>query len=397
MRDAPDPAIRTLMRQIRHYADQLIAAQSDSSIESPSIANQTRTVLTYLDRCQKLNDAETFLRLMFCFGNTLLVSSNQEVFDQLLTAALSQPNLPDEEHIRLASTMILLLIERGELGRGQQVLDTARVAATTPTLQAEWWNRQGNLLAFSKQFTKGEEAYLKALALAEQADKPRLVFAINNNLGDMAYMEDRLNEALPFYMQALQVAEELNDLEYMAAAEMGLGMTHGDLRQFDQALLYNERARQHAEAAGDMVGLLRCYNNFAYVATLMKEWETCKRWASETLLRTRQLGDRFREGFSLHLLGEGCLHLGEYEAACAHLIAAIAVRRELKSDFYLVLTIQLMHKLVEALQNDTTLEPAERATLIEQCLEALGTDYNSPKWLDFSYSAGRSTLESWGD
>lgn len=372
-----DPTTTALVhQQLQHFVAWLLADPSAMS-EAFGYSNPHPLVLNFLEKCQRLSDSALHARLLEQFGAALQQSTHLDVLGRHLSVALTYPDLSNTQRVRLGCLHVRLLGHRGEVEQAAQVLEATWPAADSHLLQAELYNRLGVLLEIKEEYEASQQAYWQALALAEAEHDLRLLAFVYNNLGNCAYAQDRYEEAVSYFQQAIDVAQEI-ERSYLAPAEGGMAMTLGEMQRYEEAEYYHQLAHQHYEEAADRVGVLRVALNRCYLARVQKDLEAAKRFASFALVEAKRLGDWQREATALHNLGYVQLQEGEYEAACEHLIQAFDKRRWLGKALYERTSEELIQTMIERVKADSQLNEDLRSPLLQRLSSALGREVGAP-------------------
>lgn len=374
----PTPILETqaarprLRRTLRHYVDHLVGASTGTAMPPISPASQGEVVLSLLAKCLALGDTESHVRLLQHFATLLARSAPLQQLDQHLATALSRGDLSPTERVELASLRMRLLIQLGDRKNAAALLAaTWPTVAEDPHLQAELFIRQGLLAVTFGDYAAGQQAYERGLALALEHGDAARASIIYNYLGNMLYALDRYEEALVHYEQALEVAQGLEDPLHCARAEGGLAMTLDELGRYEEAEEHFKAARSCAEQAGDLFSVLSVDLNLSYHAILQGRYGEAKIPASRALTLARRLGDLHREATAWHNLGRACLGAGEYEDAWVHLAQALEKRLWLGKPLFTQTTLDVISRLVQAVEADRTLAPEIRQRLLQECREAL--------------------------
>lgn len=355
-----------LQRQLQHYVKQMRASPPDLTI---SPVSHKETVLTLLSRCQALDEMESYVSLLEAFGAGLQKNSHMGLLDHHLETGLALSTLSNAQRVELASLRIRLLVQRGDHHLAQQVLESAWPSADTPQLRAELYNREGVLREVQGDYWASQQRHEQALQLAQPHGELALVAVIYNNLGNWAYKQDRYEEAIDYYMNALEAAEQIDNPGYSAPPEGGLGMTLDELGEYEEARQYHVAARGHYEQAGNMLGLVRTDLNMSYAALEQGNVAEAKELAGRALRLAQQLGDLHREASAWHNLGRAYHLEKNYEAAVECLLKALEKRRWLGEALYEQGTLKRIKEVAEALAEDERLEPERRDYLLRQCRE----------------------------
>jgi tetratricopeptide (TPR) repeat protein len=361
-----------LQRQMRLYVTRLIAKAK----KSPTLSESTKEmVLNFLDKSKLLGDTQRYVQLLEHFANDLQKSTHIGMLDQHLDTALANPELSNKLRVELSSLRILLLIRRGELALAQQVLDGAWAAADMPLLQAILHNREGVLLKVSGMYEASQQQYEEALRLALSQNDLALISSIYNNLGNLAHAQDNYQEAVTYYTNGLQAAEELGAPRHCAPLEGGLAMTLDELEQYEEANRYHAIARIHYSEAGHLMGVVRCDLNQSLQALMRGKFVEAKALAGRALELALQLGDTSRLAAAWHNLGHAYQIEGKYEIAAEYMLKALQRRRWLGESFYEEYTFKQIKKLIKSLEADNAIDPARRQKILQPCYDALKNNH----------------------
>jgi DNA-binding SARP family transcriptional activator len=129
---------------------------------------------------------------------------------------------------------------------------------------------------------------------------------------------------------ALSSAQRLADRQGEAWVLNSIGMLHGEQRA-DDAVGYFEQALAIYRAIGDQRGQAQAANNLAFSYRFLERYEEAVAALLDALELQRQVGRRFGEGVALCNLGEAYLELGRHDEAIARSQEALAVVREIGS------------------------------------------------------------------
>ena len=178
-----------------------------------------------------------------------------------------------------------------------------------------------------------------------------------------------LERCLKYAQQLLTTAERASDRNWQAAAQRLLGMAYqrqflvAEARQHLDAALYlyrliqkpkgcaltlqsqghlaislghyavassyYQQAFEIVEQLGDLAGMTAECINLGYAASFQADYASEQKYAQRSLALARQIQNRFLEGMSLQNLGDAQRGLGNLEAACQALNAALEIMVEL--------------------------------------------------------------------
>ncbi|MFL5734667.1 MAG: tetratricopeptide repeat protein [Chloroflexia bacterium] len=135
-------------------------------------------------------------------------------------------------------------------------------------------------------------------------DAYNLVF-LNNNLGGIALNQERLDEALGFYGEALRSLEQIGGSPYVIGTlHMNLGATLVRRREIEAAREHLERSCDYFEQAKVRDFLPEMHRHMAEAALAAGEPAEAVAEAEQALGLARELDMRGEEGSSLRVLGE---------------------------------------------------------------------------------------------
>jgi tetratricopeptide (TPR) repeat protein len=327
-------------------------------------------VLNFLDKSKLLGDTQRYVQLLDHFANDLQRSTHIGMLDQHLDTALANPELENQQRVKLSCVRVLLLIYRGELPLAEQVVEAAWAAADTPLLQAMLHNRKGVFLEVSGMYQASKEQYEQALRLALSQNDLALISSIYNNLGNLAYAQDSYEEALVYYANGLEVAEELKEPRHCAPLEGSLAMTQDDLGRYEEANPYHSAARRHYSEAGHLMGVVRCDLNKGLQALMRGKFAEAKVLAGRAFELAQELGDTSRMAAAWHNLGRAYQIEGKYEIAAEYMLKALQRRRWLGEISYEQHTLTRFKELISTLEANNTMDPSRRQKILQQCYQA---------------------------
>jgi DNA-binding SARP family transcriptional activator len=149
-----------------------------------------------------------------------------------------------------------------------------------------------------------------------------------NNLG-MAYGQQRMEESVACFEQALALYQELGDGQGEARAATNVAKAYFDLGRFGEALAAGQRSlgiqRQFGKRYGEGITL----DNLGCAYRELAEYDEAIDCLQQALAIFRELGDRDAEADSLSDLGAAYLGQGEMGQAVASLREALAIQRDI--------------------------------------------------------------------
>ena len=182
----------------------------------------------------------------------------------------------------------------------------------------------GKLGGFRGEYAEASRLGAEGLAILEgHAELAGLSDALREH-GMVSFLAGDVERAAGLFERALAAGLEIGDQRAVANASFSLALTHHvsgriDLaRQHYEVCLATDRAQSHRGSEGSVL------NNLGHLALLEGDLSTARRLLRESLLASREAGDRRRIAFTLSAVAGLIVREGEPERALAIDAAALA-------------------------------------------------------------------------
>jgi DNA-binding SARP family transcriptional activator len=195
-----------------------------------------------------------------------------------------------------------------------------------------------------------------------------------NNLG-MAYGQQRMDESVGCFEQALALYRDLGDAAGEARAATNVAMAHLDLRRFDEALAAAKRSLAIQRQAGKRYGEGMALDILGCACRELARFDEAIEYLGQALAIFRELGDRDAEAESLSDLGDAYLGQGWVDRAVGALLEALAIRRDIGDRYGQALTLHRLGRTQHRAGNPG--EARESLSEALRLLEDLGDDVQS--------------------
>ena len=188
--------------------------------------------------------------------------------------------------------------------------------------------------------------YLQAADLARELDQPLWEAEAWHRLGRVhrKYLEER-REAIRYYRRALPLFEELGEMDRQSTVLNSLGRLHYDLGEMDPALDHWRRALPLARRSGDRRGEAGILHNLALAARYLGEVQQVLTSYDRSLEILRELDAPEELGRAFHNRGRLYQALGQPRQALADLDRALAIGRELDEPRLLALVLTAIGRI----------------------------------------------------
>ena len=225
---------------------------------------------------------------------------------------------------------------------------------------------------------------LPLLPPAEQA-------AVMRRLGQVLELVGKWREAGAYYRQALELAEQLDDRQGQAQAQVLMGELLRKQGQYDEARRWLAQAQAGFEALGDRSGVAQVFHylgslasqqgdhasasglyeaslairrelgeqpgiasllsNLGIVARSQGDYARARRLHQESLAIRRELGNKWAIGVSLNNLANVAIDLGEFQEARTRLEEALRLMREVGDRYVIATFLDNLGNAARALQD----------------------------------------------
>ncbi len=242
----------------------------------------------------------------------------------------------DSEHIQIATDIIISFFEFLE-GRGlydlacsmtQSVVERARDADVLNGLPLLLRNI-GRIQRNRGHATASRMTFLEALAIAENLDDKESQATLNMSVGTSYVDAGKYELAERYYRQGLMLARETGDIEGISSLLQNLGVVAGNRGAYDQAEAYFQESLTLAREIGHRERISALLPNLGAVAEERGAYNQAGAYYQEGLALAREIGHRERISRSLTGLGVVAANRGEYEQAEAHFQEGLKVAREI--------------------------------------------------------------------
>jgi tetratricopeptide (TPR) repeat protein len=244
----------------------------------------------------------------------------------LLTPHVTDQSGLTEEAVLFSEAILYLGEEQRALGFLRAILP-----AQMPSADRGLYRRAVNMMGVAcfavGELDEANAALHDALDMATQDDDPLLLAQATNNLGAIANLQGRHEDALWHYRLAIPTLQRIGQRQRLANVYHNIGITCRDTGDLEQADEHERRAIEYAtESDGARLAAMGRTGR-AEIALLRGDAplaESTARLAAEDL---RQLGDLLNEADAHRVVGAACGAQQRYDDALAALDHALSIAR----------------------------------------------------------------------
>jgi predicted ATPase len=214
-------------------------------------------------------------------------------------------------------------------------------------------------------FREGRQWIAEILARTPFPPSPTLAQVLMG-AGNMAWRQDDLEAARPYYEQCLEVRRKIGDEHGIAGVLGSLGNVAQSLGEWHEARSLFEQALEISRRDGHKSWQgtsLTCLGN---VSRYLGDFEIARRYLEDAVSITNETGNRVGEAIALQSLGDLLTDVGDIEGATSCLDRSIAMQAKL-GDHHSHANARLGLAAVAVRQGD----PARSRPLFEMALRAL--------------------------
>ncbi|MEM7531380.1 MAG: tetratricopeptide repeat protein [Chloroflexota bacterium] len=133
--------------------------------------------------------------------------------------------------------------------------------------------------------------------------------------GAVKLRNNEYEEAIEYFLSALEIAQRLDYTEAIAKTCNGLSVLYGYLGQFDNAQVYYDQAKAGYQQIGKFTSIIGCDTNHANQLNLAGDHAQASKLAQQVLSQLRAVNYPTGENIAIQILAEAKLGLGNLDEA----------------------------------------------------------------------------------
>jgi len=166
--------------------------------------------------------------------------------------------------------------------------------------------RQSTVYRSLSEYSKSEKMLSSAIQYFDETqDSAFLVYSMID-LGRLAQIQNRNDQAISYFQNAIQLAINLKDKNSQARAENYLGQLFKDQKQFDKALQHYREALELVTEIEFQPGISACLTNMAEIYVIQKAHDKAFEYLDRAREMKKEMGDKL--GLSRVLLNIAGVH-----------------------------------------------------------------------------------------
>ncbi|MFX1252364.1 MAG: tetratricopeptide repeat protein [Promethearchaeota archaeon] len=235
-----------------------------------------------------------FLAFILAGGLSRHTEAEEYALTAINMANKSQDSFEQQASLVARCALAISYSLRGLYEQVNEITTSAlKIASNTPTSDRHWKAWLLNALSISEENRGSVEAALlplyQAKEIFEQLEHTQALAIINNNLGNILYLQGKYEECLSFYENAYLTLQDAGDQHNAAKALSNLGRVYHRLGHYREALRFFERTYTDFQALGDkaaitenLIRMGRTYRELGKLKVAEENFKKAKSLARET-------------------------------------------------------------------------------------------------------------------
>lgn len=209
----------------------------------------------------------------------------------------------------------LSLSRLGETDRAREYIMRALELSTEELEQLELRQELVGLQIAAGHFQEAEQESHRQLERASRLNNSRLQGAIYTDLGIASFFQDKHDDAIRYFREALRTYDLLNEKSQVINAINNIGNALSAKGEYEEAIQYWERALQASKEYGTLNQQSQIYNNLGIAHYNLKHYPQARDYYVAALDISSRAGSRLNLAIAMNNLGEVHMVEGDYERA----------------------------------------------------------------------------------
>ncbi len=203
----------------------------------------------------------------------------------------------------------------------------------------------------------------RGLEAARSLDDPAALILSVRRMGTAVRRSGRAQESLPYFAEAISLAQAAGDLEAEAYTQQELSRTQSDLGLEQEGLASGQLVLSLVRRIGNEAWEADALNSVAWSHAALGEFEAAFSAGSTALAMARRLGDLDSVAATLDTMGFIAQGRGDFHAAVSHLEEALRVLGQVSDTYYTVETLERLGSAHASLNDPTAAREAWQRAL----------------------------------
>jgi len=189
------------------------------------------------------------------------------------------------------------------------------------------YNAKGLIERKKNRFVQSVQYHKRALNFLENSPNTLLRIANLNNLAVSLRKLNLESEAMKYYMEALQLAQQTGDIKNKAIVYHGIGNVYTNLEEYEKANKFFFKALKYEKERHNTMGMEFNYANLAESYTFLKKFDTAKLYLDSMMTIAQNLYGK-NLGIEYNLFAKYYFYRGDYRKAAEYYNKSVELVRE---------------------------------------------------------------------
>jgi len=189
------------------------------------------------------------------------------------------------------------------------------------------YNAKGLIERKRNRFVQSVQYHKRALNFLENTQNTLLRIANLNNLAVSLRKLNLESEAMKYYMEALQLAQQAKDIKNEAIVFHGIGNVYTNLEEYEKANEFFYKALKYEKERNNNMGIEYNYANLAESYTFLKKFDTAKLYLDSMMTLAKSLYGK-NLGIEYNLFAKYYFYKGDYRKAAEYYRKSVELVRE---------------------------------------------------------------------
>lgn len=231
---------------------------------------------------------------------------------------------------------------------------------------AETYNNLGDLYYYTQRMDEALQQHEKALAIYQENNLPKGQAMTLGFIGHFYEKQERYEKALLYQNQALKIYQELNDLDGLSTINGNLGSIYEDLEDFTRARSYFLLALEYNLQTNNELERIVHLNNIGDTYRKVGEVKKGIEYTQQSLELAQKLDQKYRIESGFNDLAKAYAQIGDFDRAYAYRNKAYDIYTDLytQADAFQINRLKTLHDLSEKQKEIELLERENRIAVI---------------------------------
>lgn len=176
------------------------------------------------------------------------------------------------------------------------------------------YNRIGMVYSL-ENYEEALRWYLKALNIIEVLGISEGLAILYNNIGSAYQNQGNYYEALKLYKRSMEIDEKRDNKSGLAITYNNIGTIYKFRGYYDEALMWYEKGMEIKEKMGNHIGLAAMYNNIGEIHRIRCDFDKALMWCKKGLRITEEISSKAELPTAYNNIGKIYLSKGNYDEA----------------------------------------------------------------------------------